>query len=350
MQAGRRQLLTCAALAPLALAARRLPAAAAQRSVIDGVILGVQTYSFHDILDDGSDHSAAIIERMLQCGLSSCELFAPQVEPGVFTGTLPPASQCPKPDIGCPPNAGGSERNGFAWVFQRKKGDDYVKARAAQRAFRESKPRAHYEAIRRRFDDAGIELFTYNPMFDLDCTDAEIDGIFYAAKALGVKGINASIRVPMLKRAIPFAEKHQVVIAPHGHSVVTDLEDFSTRKTFTDAFALSKWVWANLDIGHYVASGEDPLEFIQTFHDRITNLHIKDRQKNRSATSEDGANVPWGTGDTPIAAVLRLLRDKRYKIPAFIEIEHIGTTTAVGEVIKAYDYCKQALAGTPRTA
>lgn len=345
METSRRQLLSLALASPFAVAIPGAFAAARPaRSVVAGVQLGAQTYSFHDILLDGRDNSAAVIAHMKECGLTSCELFAPQVEPGVYTGLLPSPADCPRPDVGCQPGKGGSERNAFAWVFARKEGAERDKARANQRAFRESKPRAYYEGIRRRFDDAGIELYSYNPGFESDCTDGELDGIFFAAKALGVKAINASIRLPMLKRAIPFAEKHQMIIAPHGHSVVQDLEDFSTRKTFTDAFALSKWVWANLDIGHYTASGEDPLEFINAFHDRITNLHVKDRTRNKSRTVEDGANVPWGTGDTPIAAVLKLLRDRRYAIPAFIEIEHIGTTTAVGEVKSAYEFCKRALA------
>jgi sugar phosphate isomerase/epimerase len=344
MDQSRRRLLSLAVAAPLAMSMRGVFAAAAPaRSTVAGVQLGAQTYSFHDVILDGRDHTDALIAKMKECGLTSCELFAPQVEPGVFTGLLPAPADCQRPDVGCLPGKGGSERNGFAWVFQRKTGADFTKARAAQRAFRESKPQAHYESIRRRFDDAGIELFSYNPMFDLDSTDAEIDGIFYAAKALGVRAINASIRLPMLKRAIPFAEKHRMILAPHGHSVVQDLEDFSTRKSFTDAFAMSKWVWANLDIGHYTAAGEDPLEFINAFHDRITNLHVKDRTRNQSRTIEDGANVPWGTGHTPIAEVLKLLRDKRYAIPAFIEIEHVGTTTAVGEVKKAYEFCRRAL-------
>jgi sugar phosphate isomerase/epimerase len=333
-----------AAAAPVALSA--LPAVSAnlrRRSVVAGVQLGVQTYSYHDILNLGKNQSDAIISRMKQNGLYSCELFAAQIEPGLFTGELPPAANCPKPDIGCPPGKGGSERNGFDWEFKVKTGDDLTKARTALRAFRESRPKKYYESIRRQFDDAGIELYSYNAYFDVDCTDDEIDGIFVAAKALGARAINSSIRLPTLKRAIPFAEKHRMIIAPHGHSVVLDPEDFSTRKTFTDVFTLSKWVWANLDIGHYVAAGEDPVDFINSFHDRITNLHIKDRKKNTTITAEDGANMPWGRGDTPITSVLRLLRDKRYGIPAFIEIEHVGSTTAVGEVQTAYDYCKRAL-------
>lgn len=343
MDLTRRRLVGMAALAPLLTQVRALAGDQSSRSTVAGVKLGAQTYSFHDILDDGADHSAEIVSHLRECGLYSCELFAPQIEPGLFTGVKPAADLCPKPDIGCGPGQGGSERNGFDWVFQRKTGAALTQARAAQRAFRESRPTAYYERVRRRFDDAGIEIYTFNPMLDADCTDAEIDGVFLAAKALGVRAINASIHLPMLKRAIPFAEKHRLILAVHGHSVVSDPEAFSTRKTFVDAFALSKWVWANLDIGHYTAAGEDPLAFINEFHDRITNLHIKDRTRNKSRTVEDGANVPWGTGDTPIAAVLRLLRDRRYAIPAFIEIEHIGSTTAVGEVQRAKEFCVQAL-------
>lgn len=344
MDLTRRQLLGAAALAPLMTRFGTAAGAQPNRSMVSGVQLGAQTYSFHDILDDGADHSADIVARMKECGLYSCELFAPQIEPGVFTGTKPAADVCPKPDIGCGPGQGGSERNGFAWVFQRKSGEALTQARAAQRAFRESPPAGYYEKVRRRFDDAGVQIYSFNPLFDADCTDREIDGIFLAAKALGARAINASIRLPMLKRAIPFAEKHQMILAAHGHSVVSDPEDFSTRKTFTDAFALSKRVWANLDIGHYTAAGEDPIAFINEFHDRISNLHLKDRTRNKSTTVEDGANVPWGKGDTPIAAVLKLLRDKRYAIPAFIEIEHIGSTTAVGEVKLAKEFCVRALA------
>lgn len=347
----RRQLIGSAAAAmPLGLTG--LDAWAAPRpqaSVVAGVQLGVQTYSYHDVPVDGGDHTDTVIAHMRANRLYSCELFGAQVEPGLFTGRRPAA--CAKPEIGCPPGKGGSERNGFDWVFERKTGAELARARAAVRAFRESKPTRHYEAIRRRFNDAGIELYTYNPIFDtagapsdMRMSDAEIDGVFYAAKALGVKAINASIGLPTLKRLIPFAEKHQVIIAVHGHSAVSDPEAFSTRKTFTDAFALSKWVWANLDIGHYTAAGEDAVEFITAFHDRITNLHLKDRKRNKSRTEEDGANVPWGQGDTPIGPVLRLLRDRRYKIPAFIEIEHIGTTSAVGEVAIAYDDCRRELA------
>ena len=66
-------------------------------------------------------------------------------------------------------------------------------------------------------------------------------------------------------------------------------------------------------------------------------LHIKDRKK------DQGANLPFGEGDTPIKQVLALLREKKLKIPANIEYEYKGSDT-VAEVRKCFEYCKQALA------
>jgi sugar phosphate isomerase/epimerase len=325
-------------------------AASPRRSVIHGVKIGAQTYSFHEIPIDGGNHADQVVADLQTCGLSTCELFGGGIEASTYVSMPPPSSDCPKPEIGCAPGKGGSERNAFAWAFGLRQGDDLIKTRQAIRAFLESRPTKYFEAIRRRFDDAGIEIYTYNPFLDpgratpqMPTTDAEIDGIFYAANALGVRAINASINRSFLKRVVPFAEKHQMIIAPHGHSNTSDPDEFSTRETFAEAFKLSKWVGANLDIGHYTAAGGDPVEFISAFHERITNLHIKDRKRNNSRTVQDGANMPWGHGDTPIGEVLRLIRDKRYGIPCMIEIEHIGTTSATGEVKAAYEYCKREL-------
>jgi len=329
----------------------RLSASPPDPNKVKGVKIGVQTYSFHDIPNDGANHADRLIANMQRCGLSTCEVWSGHIEATMVLGNHPSAADCPKPEVGCAPGKGGSQRNAFAWVFSPRQGEDRARTRRAIREFLESKPAAFFEGIRRQFEDAGIEVYAYNPYMDpggrtpdMPTTDAEIDGLFVSAKALGVNAINASVTRTMLNRLIPFAEKHQLIIAPHGHSLVSHVEEFSTRETFTSAMALSKWVGVNLDIGHYTAAGEDPVEFVSSFHDRITNIHLKDRKRNSSSTAEDGANMPWGQGDTPIGEVLRLIRDKVYNIPCMIEIEHMGTTSAVEEVKIAYDYCKRELA------
>src|SRR3954454_6440256 len=56
--------------------------AAGADSIVNGVRLGVQTYSFRDLpRPAGGDAVDLVIKAMTKCGLSECELFAPQVEP-----------------------------------------------------------------------------------------------------------------------------------------------------------------------------------------------------------------------------------------------------------------------------
>jgi sugar phosphate isomerase/epimerase len=117
---------------------------------------------------------------------------------------------------------------------------------------------------------------------------------------------------------------------------VKDPNEFATPESFAAALAHSKYFKINLDIGHFVAANYDPIAFINEHHAKITNLHLKDRKK------DQGANVPWGEGDTPIKEVLQLLRTKKYDIPANIEYEYKGEDT-IAEVKKCLDYCKTSL-------
>ena len=83
-----------------------------------------------------------------------------------------------------------------------------------------------------------------------------------------------------------------------------------------------------------------PVPFIKKHHDRITHVHIKDRKVN------NGPNTPFGEGDTPIAEVLRLLRDNHWKIQATIEFEYKVPTGSdrMTELAKTIKFCRDALA------
>jgi sugar phosphate isomerase/epimerase len=89
----------------------------------------------------------------------------------------------------------------------------------------------------------------------------------------------------------------------------------------------SPYICVNLDIGHFVAAGFDPVDYITKHHDRIVTLHIKDRKKGLGPKSPV---LRFGQGDTPIKEVLQLLEKEKYKIPANIEHEVEGQPAMEG--------------------
>jgi sugar phosphate isomerase/epimerase len=280
-------------MAGLALAAWPLARAFTKAdSHVGGVLIGAQSYSFRDRPLD------AAIQGFIDVGLSECELSMGHVEPEFPRGP---------------------------------------EGRAALRKWRLEAPLEGIREVRRKFDRAGIELSAYAYNIRDDFTDEEIARGFDVAQALGVNAITTSATVSVTPRIAAQAAKYKMVVGMHGHSNVKDPNEFARPETFVEAMKLSPYIAVNLDIGHYWAAGYDPVPFIEDHYARIVTLHIKDRKKNQ------GKNMPFGEGDTPIREVLQLLKREKYPIPANIEYEYDGGDT-VAEVRKCYDYCRRALA------
>lgn len=269
---------------------------AEQAKKVDGVQLGAITYSFRSI-----PNPVEIIAAMKQIGLTEVEVMSGDVEK--LAGA---------PAVG----RGASREPLVAW--------------------RSTATAATFRPVTKQFNDAGIEVrfLTYN--MGGNTTDEEIEYAFKMAEALGAKAITTSTQVSVAKRIAPFADKHKMRVGFHGHSNITNPDEFATPESFAAAMAMSPYHCVNLDIGHFTAANYDAVAYIKEHHARITNLHLKDRKK------DQGANVPWGEGDTPIKAVLQLLKKEKWDIPANIEYEYKGADT-VAEVAKCFEFCKAAL-------
>ncbi len=295
-------------LALASLAIGRELAAAGPDPRIAGVRVGVQTYSFRELpRPPGSDAVDAIVKAMNDCGLVECELWAPQIEPQQPSGR------------GRPP-------------------EETVKARDDLRRWRMNTPLEHFRDVRKKFNAAGLSVYAYNYSPNSSFTDGEIDRGFDIARALGAEIITSSTTVEVARRIVPFAERHKMIVAMHGHSDTSKPGEFASPESLREAMLLSRYFKVNLDIGHFTAANFDAMQYLREHHDSITNLHLKDRK------SHQGDNVPWGTGDTPIREVLQLLKRERWPIRAYIEYEHRGAGTPVEEVKKCYAFVREALA------
>lgn len=279
-------------------------------SRIKNVQVGAITYSFNTIAQNPDD----IIKAYVDIGLGEMELMSNHCE-GL---------------AGAPKTIGG-------------RGAQTPEQAAAAKAlsdWRLASTEATFAPVLKKINDAGIslQLLCYNMQDSM--SDDMIEYGFRMAKALQVKTITTSTTVSMAKRVVPFAEKHQMNVAFHGHDNLADPNQFAKPESFVAAMAMSKYYMVNLDIGHFTSAGFDAVAFIKEHHARITNLHVKDKHN----PANGGQNVPWGQGDTPIKEVLMLMSKEKYPFPANIEYEYRDPDGAVEGVRKCFAFIKNALA------
>ena len=142
------------------------------------------------------------------------------------------------------------------------------------------------------------------------------------------------------KRVGDYAAKRKFPVGYHAHTQ-------ASLTAWDEALAQSKYNAINLDAGHYVAgTSQSPIPLIEKHHARIVSMHLKDRKK------ADGPNLPWGQGDTPLVEILQLMKSKKLKFPATIELEYPVPegSTRVAEIGKCLEFCRHALAGATTTA
>ncbi|MCB1208473.1 MAG: sugar phosphate isomerase/epimerase [Verrucomicrobiales bacterium] len=266
---------------------RLVSAADKPNSVFGGVRIGCITYSYRSMAKTAEE----TLKALLDCGISETELM-------------------------------GGPIQDFAAI----KG----KATDAER----EQQLAKCVELRKMFNDAGVNIHIHKMGFGP--SDEEIEFSFLVAKALGCAGVTTERNAILAKRVAPFADKHKIWVGFHNHT-----NNLPEMEYHDPIFELGEYIGLNLDIGHYVAGskGKSPIPVLEKYHDRIVNLHLKDR-------TADGGNLPWGQGQTPIKEVLQLMKQEKWTFPAEVELEYPipEGSDAVKEVAKCVQYCQEALA------
>jgi len=260
------------------------------------VQIGVITYSYRSLPSTAED----LLKYILQGGISSVELMGDAAER--FAGT--------------PAGRKGDGKSLLDW--------------------RLSASMDRFQALRKLYNDAGvnIHIVKFGDIGNAGMPDEQIEYYFAVAKALGAKGITRELSEEAARRLGPIADKHQIWIGFHNHTQLTP--------TTYDGEMLShgKYLGINFDIGHYVAgTNQSPLPLLEKHCDRIVSLHLKDRKR------DNGPNLPFGEGDTPVAEVLQYMKKNQLTFPADIELEYKvpEDSDAVREVAKCVQFCKRAL-------
>jgi sugar phosphate isomerase/epimerase len=252
-------------------------------SVIGGVQIGVQSYSFRKFkLDE-------MIEAMKTIGLSSVELSESHLHPMKAT-------------------------------------------------------EADFKAAKKRLDTAGIRISAYYVNLPADANDDHLDRAFNGALLLGTNTMTTSTEKRLVARLDRWCQKFKVKVGLHNHWFGSKnfrgdrANQFETAQDFVNALkGVSSLINIAFDIGHFSAAGFDPVSFIREHHDRIVSLHIKDRDRD-----EEHSDRRFGQGATPIAETMRLLKKIKYRYAANIEYE-IEPEDPTDGVRHAFEYMKLAL-------
>jgi sugar phosphate isomerase/epimerase len=303
-------------------------------SLIRGVQIGVITYSYRSMTDQSAE---ATLQYVVDSGISAIELMGDPAE--IFAGK--PKSPVDFRSV-FPLMRKRNEKKEMTEAEQKQLADAEVQMKAYNAevaAWRSSVSMDKFKELKKMYKSAGVSIYGFKPnAFGLDNTDAEINFAMRAAKTLGASQVtleHPSNDAHTLKLG-NMALANGIKVGYHGHEQQTP--------TFWDtALNQSPANALNIDLGHYVAAGnQNPLDIIRKNHARISSMHIKDR-----TNPEHGkGNLEWGKGDTPLAEVLKLMRDEKYKFPATVELEYKipEGSTAVTEVKKCVDFCRNALA------
>ncbi|MFL6276494.1 MAG: sugar phosphate isomerase/epimerase family protein [Blastocatellia bacterium] len=252
-------------------------------SVISGIEIGVQSYTFRKFTIEG------MIAEMQKVGLSSVELWNGHLDP--------------------------------------------MKTSEAE-----------FKAVKKKFDDAGIHVSAYCVNFPKDAGDEHLDRGYNGALLLGTHVMTASVQKSIVPRLDQWSQKYKIKMGLHNHWFGEEwykgdrTQEYETPDDFLNLFkTTSKYMNANLDVGHFSAAGYDPVAFLRQHHDRIVSLHVKDRDKDAKRT-----NRRFGQGATPVTEVMRAAREIKFKYAANLEYE-IEEDHPTAGLLDAFEYVKRAL-------
>lgn len=284
-------------------------------SKFNGVQIGAITYSFRSL----PGNAEQILKYCIDCNISAIELMGTTAE--AFAGA---------PNMNTEPAMPGAQRQQLSQEEQT--------AKAKQIAdWRSTVSMDKFIQLKKMYKDAGVSIYAWKPSaLSEKNSDAEIDYALRVAKVLGASHVTVEIPndAAHSKRLGMIADKHKIAVAYHGHLQ-------QTITSWDEALSQAKYNGLNCDVGHYVAAGFDPIPLLESKHEHIYSMHLKDRK----SKANGGDNMPWGQGDTPITEILQLMRKNKYKFPATVEMEYAVPqgSHAIKEVAKCVEFCRVAL-------
>lgn len=192
---------------------------------------------------------------------------------------------------------------------------------------------------RAEFEKAGLEIVAGGNISLKSDDVAELEHYFKYAVAAGIPIMVCAPTHSNLGQIEKLAIKYDRKMAIHNHGpedrfypapsdVMKRVKDMDPR------------MGVCVDVGHTVRTGADILEEIDGAWDRVYDFHIKDLT---DFTRKD-SRVDVGDGKMPVAAIFKMLKERKYQGVVGLEYEVVADTPQLG-MAKSFSYMRGVLDG-----
>lgn len=184
----------------------------------------------------------------------------------------------------------------------------------------------------------GVTLIAYG-VVSFDSNEAKAREVFDFAKAMGIQSISANPKKDegTFKLLDKLVEEYAINIAIHNHGpkadydkiddVVNAVKDHHPR------------IGACVDTGHYLRSGENPIEALERLKDRVFGVHLKD-------VKDTKVFKIVGEGDLDVLGCLKVLHKMQYKYCLALEYEE-NPSNPMPDLQVCMENVRKALAQLP---
>lgn len=164
-----------------------------------------------------------------------------------------------------------------------------------------------------RVSHAGIQVIAFG-VISLDANESKTREVFEFARAMGIQSLSADPKSDedTLRLLDKLVDEYKIKIAIHNHGPRSRYDKIDdVVKVIKDHHP---GIGACIDTGHYLRSGENPVEAIERFKDRVYGVHLKDVKDARVFKI-------LGEGDLDVLGCLKALKKQNYQYCLALEYE-----------------------------
>lgn len=184
-------------------------------------------------------------------------------------------------------------------------------------AFSHGSPVELRAKVKEKLAKHGVMVVAYG-VVGLPKNEVECRKVFEFAKEMGIRVINSEPSVDAFDTIEKLVKEFDIKVGIHNHPKRANdpnYKHWDPNWVLDQVKSRDSRIGACADTGHWIRSGLKPVDCLKILEGRVVSSHLKD-------LGEKKHDVPFGTGNADIAAVLTEFARQKMDGPVSIEYEH----------------------------